>query len=62
MKKFLLAMAISAGAFVVSVLAHNAISALFGVEEAVFFAVAVFICPVAFLVGTVGSIVLAIKK
>ncbi len=61
LKKFLLTMGISAGVFVVSVLAHNAISAWLGVEEPVFFIIAVFLCPVAFLVGAVGSIVLAIK-
>jgi len=62
LKKFLLLMGISAGAFVVSVLLHNAIYGLFGIEEPVFFCIAVFLCPAAFLVGAVGSIVLAIKK
>jgi len=62
LKKFQLTMVIAAGAFVVSVIAHNAISAWFGVEEPVFFTVAVFLCPTAFLVGLVGSIVSAIKK
>ena len=61
-KKFLLTMSISAGAFVVSVLAHNAISAWFGMEEPVFFAIAVFLAPAAFLVGAVGSIVVLIKR
>ena len=62
LKKFLLVMGISAGVFVVSVLAHNAINAWFDIEEAVFFSIAVFLAPAAFLVGAVGSIVLAIKK
>ncbi len=62
LKKFLLIMGISAGAFIVSVFLHNAIYGLFGVEEPVFFIIAVFLCPAAFLVGTVGSIVLAIKR
>ena len=62
LKKFLLLMGISAGAFVVSVLLHNGISALFGIEEPVFFIIAVFLCPIGFLVGAVGSIVLAIKR
>ncbi len=61
LKKFLLTMAIAAGAFVVSVLAHNAVSAAFGGEEPVFFTLAVTLCPAAFLVGAVGSIVMAIK-
>jgi len=62
LKKFLLTMGISAGVFVVSVLAHNAISAWFGMEEPVFFTIAVFLAPAAFLVGAVGSIVVLIKR
>ncbi len=61
-KKFLLIMGISAGAFIVSVFLHNAISALFDIEEPVFFIMAIFVCPIGFLVGAVGSIVLTIKK
>ncbi len=61
LKKFLLIMGLSAVAFVVSVLAHNVIYAWFGIEEAVFFIIAVFLCPAAFLVGAVGSVVLAIR-
>jgi len=62
LKKFLLIMGISVGAFVVSVLLHNAISGLFGIEEPVFFFIALVLCLAAFLVGAVGSIVLVIKK
>ena len=62
LKRFLLIMGISAGAFVVSVIAHNAIGAWFGIEEPVFFIIAVILCPLAFLVGAVGSIVFAVKK
>lgn len=62
MKKFLLIMGISAGVFVVSVLLHNAISAWFHIEEPVFFSIAIFLAPAAFLVGAAGSIVLAIKR
>jgi len=62
LKKFVLTMGISAGAFVVSVLAHNAISAWFGIEEPVFFFIAVFLAPAAFLVGAAGSIVIIIKR
>jgi len=62
LKKFVLTMSISAGAFVVSVLAHNAISAWFGIEEPVFFVIAVFVTPVAFLVGAVGNIVIISKR
>ena len=62
LKKFVLTMSISAGVFVVSVLAHNAISAWFGIEEPVFFIIAVILAPAAFLVGAVGSIVVIIKR
>jgi len=61
LKKFLLTMGISAGAFVVSVLTHNAISGWFGIEEPVFFFIAIILAPAAFLVGAVGSIVVLIK-
>jgi len=56
----------------VFVLLHNAIYALFihffgtefwnGGDEPFFFIMAIFVCPIGFLVGVVGSIVLAIKK
>jgi hypothetical protein len=44
-------------AFAVAVVLHNAISAAFGVEEPVFFLIAVVIAPVAFVVGLVATIV-----
>ena len=62
LKKSVLIMGISAGSFVVSVVAHNAISAWFDVEEPVFFAIAVFVCPAAFLAGAAGAIVAAIRR
>ena len=75
LKRFLLLTGISAGAFIVSVLLHNAIYGLFiewfgadfwdriGLgDEPFFFIIAVILCPIAFLVGAVGSIVFAIKK
>ncbi len=62
LKVFLWLMAISAGAFVVSVLAHNLISGWFGIEEPVFFIIAVVLCPAAFIVGAVGSIIAIIKR
>ncbi len=62
LKKFLLVMALSAGVFVVSVVLHNVIYGLFGIEEPVFFIIAVFLCPAAFLFGATGSIVLIIKR
>jgi len=58
LKKFLLLMGASAVGFLPFVVLHNAISGLLGVEEPVFFMLAVFVCPVGFLVGTIGTIVL----
>ena len=52
----------SAVLFVVSVLVHNFSSAIFQVEDALFFIIAVIACPVGFLVGFVGSIVGMISK
>lgn len=75
LKKYLITTGAAAAGFLVSILAHNAIYGLLvhfsGVDfgggagvgdEPFFFALAIFVCPVAFLVGTVGSIVLAIKE
>jgi len=58
---FLLIAGISLGVFVISVFLHNAISALFDIEEAVFFTIAVPIAPLAFAVGLIGSLVIFIK-
>ena len=75
LKKFLLLTGASATGFFVSILLHNAIYGLFiywfgadfwdriGLgDEPFFFIVAIIICPIGFLVGVVGSIVLAIKN
>jgi len=71
-RKFQLLIGASAVGIPVSILLHNAIYGLFihffgadfwnGGDEPVFFFMAIFICPLGFLVGAVGSIVLAIKK
>jgi len=74
-KEFLLLTGASAAGIFVSILLHNAIYGLFihffgagfwdriGVgDEPVFFIMATIVCPLAFLVGSVGTIVLAIKK
>lgn len=74
-KKFLLLTGASAVGFFVSILLHNAIYGLFiywfgadfwdriGLgDEPFFFIIAIIICPLGFLVGAVGSVVLAIKN
>ncbi len=60
-KTFLLIAGISLAAFIISVFLHNAISGLFGLEEPVFFTIAVFITPLAFAVGLIGSLVIFVK-
>ena len=70
LKKFLILMGASSAGFVVFVLLHNALYGLVYVmmlnrpdlDEPFFFVLAVFVCPVGFLVGVVGSVVLFIKR
>ena len=61
LKTFLLVAGISLGTFIISVFLHNALSGLFEVEEPVFFFIAVFIAPLAFAVGLIGSLVIFLK-
>jgi len=61
LKTFLLVAGISLGTFVISVFLHNALSGLFGIEEPVFFVISVFICPLAFTVGIIGSLFLLVR-
>ena len=71
-RKLLLLTGASAIGIPVSIFLHNAIYGLFihffgadfwnGGDEPVFFIMALFVCPIGFLVGVVGSIVVAIKK
>jgi hypothetical protein len=46
------------GTFIISVFLHNALYSLLGVEEPVFFCMAVFVAPLALVVGLIGSLVL----
>jgi len=62
LKKFLLLTEASFVGFPVFALLHNVVSALLNTEEAVFFTIATIVCPVGFLVGAIGSIVLRVKK
>ena len=72
LKKFLLLTGASAVGFLLSILLHNFVYGLFihffgadfwnGGDEPFFFIMATIVCPLGFLVGAVGSIVLAIKK
>ena len=60
LKTFLLIAGISLAAFIISVFLHNVISGLFGIEEPVFFIIAL-LSVVAFAVGLIGSLVIFIK-
>jgi hypothetical protein len=62
LKKFLLLTEASFVGFPVFAILHNAVSSLLNTEEAVFFTLASIVCPLGFLVGAVGSIVLRVKK
>jgi len=71
-RKFQLLTGASAVGIPVSIFLHNAVYGLFilwfgtefwnGGDEPVFFIIAIVVCPIGFLVGAVGSIVLAKKK
>ncbi len=61
LKKSLLLTGASAVGLPVFSLLHNVVGGVFNIEEPVFFLIAIFVCPIGFLVGVVGSIVLAIK-
>lgn len=61
-RKFLGVAAVSAAAFPVCVVLHNAVDALFHFEEAVFFLVAVIGAPLGMLVGVVGAAVAALMQ
>lgn len=60
LKTFLLIAGISLAAFIISVFLHNVISGLFGIEEPVFFIIAL-LSVAAFAVGLIGSLVIFIK-
>ncbi|MBN1176906.1 MAG: hypothetical protein JXA51_04420 [Dehalococcoidales bacterium] len=57
-KIFLLIIGLSVGVFIISVFLHNILCALTGIEEPVFFIIAVFISPLALAAGIIGSLVL----
>jgi len=72
LKLFLIFTGIAPMAVLISVLLHNLIYGLMiyvfgqdfwkGGDEAFFFTIALFVCPVVFLVGVIGSIIMFKKK
>jgi len=57
----LLTAGISLAVFVISVVLHNGLSGLLGVEEPVFFVIAVIVSPAGMAVGIVGSLAIFTK-
>ena len=62
LKKFLLLTGASVVGLPVFAILHNVVSGLFNTEEPIFFIIATIVCPIGFLVGAVGSVVLAVKN
>jgi len=75
LRKFLILTGLSSSGFFVSILLHNFIYGLFiylfgsdfwqriGLgDEPIFFIIAIIICPIGFLIGIIGSIVMFVKK
>lgn len=60
LKTFLILAALSLPVFIIGVFMHNALSALFDVEEPVFFVIAVIIAPLVLAIGLIGSLVLVV--
>ena len=58
LKAFLQVAGIAAGACIVSFILHNVVSGLLGIEEPVFFVIAVILSPGAIAVGLIGSLVI----
>ncbi|MFC1897757.1 hypothetical protein ACFLX8_04255 [Chloroflexota bacterium] len=62
LRGFQFLMGASAVGLPLSAVLHNVVSALLNVEEPVFFMMAVFVCPLGFLVGALGTIVINIRR
>ena len=62
MNKFLRLILISVIAFPIGVVLHNLVSGALGIEEPVFFFLALIICPLAFVIGVLGTIFFFIQE
>ena len=60
LRTFLVLAALSVPVFIVGAFMHNFLSALFGIEEPVFFILAVIVAPLALVVGLLGSLALSV--
>jgi hypothetical protein len=61
-KTFLLLTGASAAGLPVFAVLHNVVGALLNLEEPVFFILATMVCPLGFLVGAAGTLILAAKN
>lgn len=61
LRAFMMTSIISLGVIIISIIIHNALSALFGIEEPVFFTIAVILSPFSLIVGIVGSLVILFR-
>lgn len=61
LKKFLILGGASVAVFFLSAFLHNVLSGLFGIEEPVFFTIAVIVAPLGLAVGLIGSLVIFLK-
>ncbi|MCK4221443.1 MAG: hypothetical protein KAX25_01135 [Dehalococcoidia bacterium] len=61
LRRFIITAGTAVGVFIVSGILHNLIGGVSGIEEPVFFVIAVIICPVAVGVGLLGSLALLVK-
>ena len=62
LKGFLLLTGASVVGFPIFAILHNVVGGLLNIEEPVFFIMATMVCPIGFVVGAVGTIVLGVKK
>ena len=55
-------MVVAVVAFPICMVLHNAVSAILGIEEPVFFVLAVIVAPLAFAVGLIGVLASLLRR
>lgn len=60
--RFAFLAAFAVALFMVSVVLHNLVSGLLGIEEPVFFLLAVVVAPLLFVAGVAGGVVAIIRR
>ncbi|MDD3520308.1 MAG: hypothetical protein PHU65_03610 [Actinomycetota bacterium] len=61
LKKFIIISLVSLIVFVISIIMYEMTEAFLGKEDLIFFFIAVFLAPMAFFTGVIGSIVIYAK-